>query len=167
MGVIEVPLTQSKVAVVDEQDAFVRQYRWSAVYRHGVWYASRHGENGEPSVVYLHQDILRVSPGLTVDHISGDGLDNRRSNLRAATKQQQKWNTRPRAGTSRFKGVSWMKDTERRGGGRWLCKIVTPTGRAIVKYARTEEDAARMYDSLARTHFGEFARLNDLPQGVK
>lgn len=160
---IEIPLTQGRVALVDDADAMSLLARrpWRAIHKGGKWYAAR----GQSPVIYMHREILPVGLGLTVDHINGDGLDNQRLNLRPATQQQQTWNRAP-ARHKRFKGVHWQRDHQRRGGGRWVCTI-TPEGRPIVRCAKTEEHAARLYNALAREHFGEFAWLNPLPVEVE
>jgi hypothetical protein len=78
---VAIVLTQSLVALADLEDGdTVRAHRWRA-YRptpgHGTWYA-RASIDGR--FVYMH-DLL-VGPGMAVDHLNGDGLDNRRANLR-------------------------------------------------------------------------------------
>ncbi|MEG7750695.1 HNH endonuclease, partial [Listeria monocytogenes] len=68
----------------------------------------RSGE--KPRAVYLHRQIMGEPSGFEVDHIDGNGLDNRRANLRVASKTQNVRNQRIRQdNTSSFKGVSWSK----------------------------------------------------------
>ncbi len=59
--------------------------------------------------VHMHREIMKPPKGMVVDHINRDGLDNRRANLRIATRQQNRCNSGPRLrrGTSKYKGVSW------------------------------------------------------------
>ena len=57
----------------------------------GHRYAARQQCGG---VIYMHRMLLRAEPGLEVDHINGDGLDNRRCNLRTASAAQNQWNGR-------------------------------------------------------------------------
>lgn len=83
-------LTQGNFAIVDDEDyEFLGQWKWYA--RHsapGLWYAlrRRHKADG-PGVdrIYMHRVVLNPPEGLETDHVNGDGLDNRRANLRAVT----------------------------------------------------------------------------------
>lgn len=89
------------------------------------------------------------------DHRNGDGLDNRRANLRAATDQDNLRNMRKHRGSSRFKGVCWHCNDR-----CWNVKIRLG-GRAVNLGAFADEVAAALaYDAAAREYFGEFAALN-------
>jgi hypothetical protein len=97
-----------------------------------------------------------LSTELEVDHINGDKLDNRRANLRVATKTQQRQNQRvTRRNTSGFKGVSRISST-----GRWRARIKVSGRQMPCGVYATAESAALAYDAAAREYFGEFARLN-------
>lgn len=91
-----------------------------------------------------------------VDHINKIRTDNRRINLRAATRQQNLSNQSLKTtNTSKYKGVSWSKDRN-----KWEAKITVNykgiyLGRYVIK-----EDAARAYNEAALVYFGEFAALN-------
>lgn len=157
-----IPLTRGKYAVVDNKDyARVSKFRWHAQHRRrrgaGVWYARRSTQTGRGTTrkivgVYLHTFLTGFRQ---VDHKNGDGLDNRRRNLRPCSKSQNIQNARKRQGTSsRFKGV------ERRLNNRWSAKIRLNNVRYSLGCFDTEELAARVYDSAARSFFGEFARCN-------
>jgi hypothetical protein len=91
---------------------------------------------------------------MVVDHINGNGLDNRRCNLRICTPAQNGLNSRPRVdGKSRFKGVFPH-------GDRWRAKV---GGRHLGLFD-DEVEAAKARDRLARKLHGKFARLNFPPQ---
>ena len=149
----KIELTKGKVALVDEQDYWwlVALGRWQAFGGNSTWYAKR--GNGGGGTEYMHALILGA-PG--VDHINGDGLDNRRSNLRHATLSQNQANRRSRADSmSGYKGVSWHK--QRR---RWYARIcVNGQTRGLGLY-ESAEDAALAYDAAAIASFGEFAATN-------
>lgn len=120
-----------------------------------------------PKTEYLHRVIMGVGPGdLSVDHINGDTLDNRRSNLRICTHQENRRNTRtPSTNVSGYKGVCFIKRFQ-----KWEAWIVLNGQGKYVKRCNTAEDAARAYDDAARLHYGAFARLNfprDGEQGVR
>lgn len=67
-----------------------------------TWGFSSHGylrravvENGRQRIIYLHREIMGLGPGdPLVDHINGNKLDNRKCNLRLATKSQNAHNTK-------------------------------------------------------------------------
>lgn len=110
-------------------------------------------------IVYLHRMLLRAPQGLQVDHKNGDGLDNRRCNLRLATPAQNAANRgmdrRVAGRSSRFKGVSLTRDTYRRKKP-WLAQVAGHWHQRFV----TEVEAARAYDAKLTEIFGEFARTN-------
>lgn len=105
----------------------------------------------------LHRLILGVTDSdIHIDHINGDPLDNRRENLRVATRQENMFNRRPdRHTSSQYKGVSW----ERRAR-RWRSELRTNGVTHFLGRFASEEDAARAYDAAARDLFGEYAYLN-------
>lgn len=112
--------------------------------------------------VYLAR-LLMGEPDCHVDHISGDTLDNRRSNLRLATPAQNSKNQKPTGrGTSRFKGVSWHKTRHGRpiSGKPWRATITVDRKRFYLGFYPEETAAAAAYDAAAREHYGEFACLN-------
>jgi hypothetical protein len=91
------------------------------------------------------------------DHINGDGLDNRRTNLRQATPTQNNANCGIRGhNTSGYKGVSLRPDR----GNRWRATIRIHGLQYFLGLFDDVEDAARAYDAAALELFGDFARLN-------
>jgi hypothetical protein len=91
-----------------------------------------------------------------VDHIDHNGLNNRRSNLRLCTAQQNARNHRPQLrGSSKYKGVSWRQD------GKVFRALIWHNGKSInLGRFKNEIDAAKAYDKAAKKYFGEFAYLN-------
>jgi hypothetical protein len=84
-----IPLTQGKVALVDDAD-FDRldSYNWCAHKHCNTWYAVRNGRRNSRGIrplVLMHRQLLRASSGVDIDHRDGNGLNNRRKNLRVAT----------------------------------------------------------------------------------
>jgi hypothetical protein len=89
-----------------------------------------------------------------VDHANGNGLDNRRQNLRPADKPKNGMNTgAPRNNTSGYKGVT-------RRGARWQANIGLDGRLLCLGTFATPQEAARAYDTVATEHFGEFAHPN-------
>lgn len=112
---------------------------------------------GKKAYVYLHDFLMNPPSGMTPDHANGDGLDNRRQNLRLATASQQAANRGKRRtpASSRFKGVSWSKRDR-----RWQAHVACRGIRRNLGTFRDEREAAMAYDAAARELFGEFARTN-------
>ena len=155
----EIPLTQGKVAIVDEEDfEWLKQYKWCAIKGGNTFYAVRNGPrvNGRQRFIQMHREILGLKPGDPgVDHRDGDGLNNRKENLRVAGFAQNAMNSRSRRGTSRFKGVTWHKVNR-----KWIAQIMYGGKHQYLGSFDSEEEAARAYDERAKELFGEFARLN-------
>lgn len=154
-----IPLTQGYVAVVDVEDwGKVRPYKWCALLRDGIPYAVILRKR---KTVYLHQVIAGKKNSYEIDHRDRNTLNNKRENLRFATKSQNQANQKIRSdNTSGFKGVNWRKDI-----AAWAARVSVMNKRIHLGHFPTAEAAARAYDTAAQKHFGEFARLN-FPAGV-
>jgi hypothetical protein len=144
-----------RVAVVDDEDyELVMRYRWHVIEseRSGAYAVARTGRGPRRGkYVYMHNLIMGA---IGVDHISHNGLDNRRSNLRLATGSENNGNRRMRRrGSSQYKGVC-------RDRGRWTVAIVRDGKVRQLGRFLSEADAARAYDAAAREVYGPFACLN-------
>lgn len=153
---IVVPLTRGYVATIDANDAgIVGDYSWGVlITEHGNVYASARQRHGDRRLVLMHRLLMGFPKG-EVDHEDGDGLNNRRSNLRVATRRQNACNRRKADGTiSRFKGVSLTAT------GKWRAYIAPDGKQRHLGHFIDERDAARAYDEAAIELWGEFARTN-------
>jgi hypothetical protein len=107
----EIRLSTGDVCLIDDGDVgWVSQHRWGRMGWKGRYVARTATVNGKKTTIYLHR-VLAGLPGLEVDHINGDPLDNRRANLRPATRsqnEQNKQDTRLRA-SSGLRGVWYDK----------------------------------------------------------
>ena len=155
-----IPLTKGKVALVDNEDYdYVSQYKWHAIKRKCVWYASRvMYRQGKPKHVFLHAFLMNPQDGLQVDHIDGDGLNCTRANMRLCTPAENTRNRRrPITNTSGYKGVSWHKLR-----GKWIAWIGVNGKNKYLGLFESKDEAAQAYNEAASLHYGEFARLNTI-----
>lgn len=106
----KIKLTQDQYAIVDDEDyESINQSAWH--YNKG--YAVARAKVGKK---WLHRVVIQAEKGEYVDHINGDPLDNRRSNLRICTLEQNQWNRKmPRDNTTGYKNISWNKARKRFG----------------------------------------------------
>ena len=149
-----VPLTQNNDAIVDTEDLIsVSEFRWHVSSQGKLHYARRKKKG---KTVYMHREIMNIPNGVQIDHINGNGLDNRKVNLRICNHSQNQQNRAKRGNkSSRFKGVDWNKSTK-----RWRVRICINRKRIHIGRYHDEVRAAQAYDQKAVELFGEFARLN-------
>lgn len=146
-----VKLTRGKYAVVSDADAaLVNQYRWHCLPIGKTCYAAAQ-INGKR--MYMHRLILSPKQGISVDHLNDDGLDNRMSNLRLCSHQENLSRMRTVVGESGFRGVTRHQNS-------WKAKIRVNYKRIYVGCFKDKRDAARAYDAAAIKYFGPLARLN-------
>jgi hypothetical protein len=154
----EIPLTQGKVALVDDEDYVrVSLKKWHARRWGQTWYARR-GLAKKGALEGMHTFILGPppSPGLQIDHINGHGLDNRKANLRWVTPQQNAMNRRDRRGVSKYRGVYFNPKRKK----PWYSKF-EKDGKAVwVGSFATEIEAAKAWDAAVTEAYGEYAALN-------
>ena len=158
-NVAHIPLTRGMVAIVDAEDFhLVDGRKWSAKVDGEHVYASSNGRDnrGQRKTLRLHRHILGVtSSGVEIDHIDGNGLNNRRENLRIVTKAQNQHNRKKSANnTSGFKGVFWH-----RAAGKWAAAIRLNGKRSHLGLYVRPEDAHAAYQSASERLHGEFGRV--------
>ena len=158
----QIPLTQGKFALVDDEDyEYLMQWRW--YYDHGYairnTFVSRAEGKQTNKRTYMHREILQTPKNMLSDHIDGNKINNQRNNLRCVTASQNSMNAKCDKNTSSgFKGVSWHK---RRN--KWSSYITVDKKIKYLGYFEDKISAAITYNSMALKHFGEFARLNIIP----
>jgi len=156
----QIPLTQAKIAIVDDSDyELVSRYKWFAVKnsRSENYYAVRRiDSNGKQTTVLMSRFILGLEAGdkREADHIYHHTLDNRRSNLRIVSHAENQHNQKLRMNmTSLFKGVCHQRN-------KWRAYIVVDGKQIHLGLFEVEIDAAMAYDQKAIELFGDFACLN-------
>lgn len=135
-------------ALLDPQDALLAERRWyldTAKPRSGKRYARR---GGDPAI-YLHREVLDLPPHdpRKGDHINGDTLDCRRSNLRVVTNAQNAQNQGSRGGSSAYRGVTWDKSR-----GKWMASATLNGRRTTIGRFDSELDAHRAAVVWRREH---------------
>ena len=131
-----------------------------------TWYRKRSGRDRREYAaanlpgggkISMHRLLMGARPGDRVDHRDGNGLNNRRSNLRLASSTDNARNQRRRRGRVLYKGVSFRPSSP---GRPWVAHLGGHrTGSYLGSY-RTAEEAALAYDIAALEKWGEFAHTN-------
>ncbi len=159
---IEVQLTKGAIALIDDDDSDLLLDSWTVMECHGLFYAKKHlsPRNGGKTIL-MHRLIFErmtkrnlLSTELT-DHINRNGLDNRRSNLRMSSHQQNQGNRKAQSNSlSGFKGVSKSKSKSH----PWRARIRFNGKQTHLGSFQTIEEAHTAYCEAAITLFGEFWR---------
>lgn len=153
----EIKLTQGKCAIVDDEDyEILNAFRWYAWCYAGLWYAKRNfWVNGKCKTVYMHRKILNAQQGIEIDHRNGNGLDNRKENLRLCTHRQNMCNKKqPRKGNKLgIKGVYWNKECK-----KFRAKIQSNGKTIHLGLFNVLDDADIAYRRAELKYFGEFTR---------
>lgn len=154
---LTITLSNGEKSKVDFVDFFrFGVHKWAAT-KSGTGDAKTYAHRRAGKIIRLHREILNAPAGLEVDHENGDTLDNRRSNLRLCTRQQNaQARVRKRAGaTSQYRGVSWNFQNK-----SWKAQIGHNNKRIHIGEFDDEIEAAKAYDAKARELFGEWASPN-------
>ena len=150
-----VTLTRGHVATIDAADVeTVLPFSWYAHVREHLVYAIAQTKNtaGKQQALYMHTLILQPPRGRITDHIDGNGLNNRRDNLRAATHGENKYNSRVyKNSQSGTKGVMPTKQ------GTWTAQIRHERRKHYLGTFKTQEEAKRAYEEAAASLHGDYA----------
>ena len=157
---IEIPLTQGQVALIDDEDfELVSKYKWHVQWNKNTksFYAGTkiRKSDGKRTTLQMHRLIVNAQKGQRVDHIHHNTLDNRKSELRICTPSQNQHNRAIQANnTSGYKGVSWHKQRQ-----KWLARIKVNGKRISLGLFLTPELAHAAYCRAALELHGDFARV--------
>ena len=155
-----------EVLIDDEDEELYNQHKWYAYPRYDKAYIGSTFWNKNSNVywkdrkmlnVRLHRFIMGVTdPKILVDHINGNPLDNRKSNLRICDSTGNARNSRKlKKKTSIYKGVYRSKLRK-----AWACTIRINGKNKVIDFFQNEIEAAKAYDEAAKEHYGEFAKTN-------
>ncbi|CAM3445664.1 HNH endonuclease [Klebsiella variicola] len=155
-----IELTKGAFAIVDDEDVeLISRFSWQL---NDSGYAVANVGVGRKHVTIerMHRMILRAPDGMDVDHINGNRRDNRKCNLRLATRTQNHWNQRKRSRcSSEFKGVCWHNQNK-----RWRARINVYGKEIALGCFSSEIEAAKAYNEAAKKYFGDFALLNEIQE---
>lgn len=154
----ELALTKGLVALVDDADFHLTEgFRWCASKSKGnATYYAKSARTVKRAPVYLHRLIMQPDGKRVVDHRDGNGLDCRRSNMRVCTQAQNAANCVKKGKSSIYRGI-------KKCYGGWMARLKFNYREIYLGYYRSEIEAAAAYNEGAKIYFGEFARLNVLP----
>ena len=129
-----------------------------------TWYIQKIGKNyyvasrTSGKFVYMHRLIMGYPENKCIDHINGNGLDNRIENMRICTHAENQRNQRiQKPKSSKYKGVYFNKQYK-----KYMSKIMINNKTINLGIFDNELDAAKAYNEAALKYHGEFACLNEV-----
>ena len=163
MKTVNLENSSACTAMIDDSDyPMISQFKWYLRIRGTNWYAEASVNSKNVLMHRLILGLVETGRSVWTDHINGDGLDNRRENLRACAPAISNRNRNKTAGChSVYKGVT--RDPNRRG---WKAYIYINSARKHLGIFDSEEEAAKAYDAAATEHFGSSAKLNQSRYGI-
>lgn len=149
-GKIQIPLTFSQIASIRRPKTGNR-FLSSKIF----------SDDNKLTQVFLHRFILNAPKGLEVDHINGDGLDNRKENLRICNRKQNGKNRKlAKNNKTGYHGVYYCEREKRRK--RWTATIRINGKKKTIGRFHTKDEAAVAYNEYALKYHGAFATINKL-----
>ena len=148
-----ISLTRGLMTTVDDEDfGSLSRHRWFVQQGRKHIYVARRKAG---KTILLHRVIMQPPHGMIVDHINGNGLDNRRANLRVCTHSLNNHNHKRRGATSKYRGVSFERRPK-----KWRVMIRKDNKRHWIGSFADEIEAAIAYDEAAKQLWGKEACLN-------
>jgi len=153
----QIKLTKGQFAIVNNQDFdWLNQFKWFTQTCRGTHRAVRKKDG---KTVPMSREIMETNQsivGFFVDHINRNTLDNRRRNLRLATRSQNLANSRTiRSNRTIHKGVTWKKSKN-----CWEVRIQVNKKMFYPGISKSLKEAINIYNLAAKKYFGKFANLN-------
>jgi hypothetical protein len=141
----EIPLTQGKTALVDDEDfEYLNQFKWCVLTQNDRNYAHRTPPrvNGYTTTIKMHSIIINTPKGMDTDHINGNGLDNRKENLRVATRRENLQNQK----IHRQGHIIGVTKKNKLKTNPFMAQITFNGKRIFLGYYPTPENANRVYN---------------------
>jgi hypothetical protein len=147
----EISLTGDKFTLVDDEDfEYLNQFNWFAdKHRTKIRDVFNVKTNINRKIVLMHRLIMNPKKDLIVDHINGDNLDNRKTNLRIVTHRQNDQNKHYKR-TSKYPGVNWSKQNK-----KWLAQIWIDGKNKYLGSFISEKKAFKAYKKAVHELIGE------------
>lgn len=149
-----ITLTKGYIAVVDVDNFDVlNQWRWHAIEKGGGKVYAHRWEKRRG--VLMHRYIMGAFGPIDIDHINGDTLDNRKSNLRRSSHRQNLYNRSAIKGRE-YKGVYWEESRR-----KWAVRFRLPDGSFPLfgRFSELQDATHRSNEVMVELH-GDFAWLN-------
>lgn len=157
-----IPLSQGYETIIDDNDYdLVTQYSWHVIFKNAnkIPYAQNRIWNKELKKYEnwsLHRWLLRPPKNMDIDHINGNSLDNRRSNLQVVPRSMNIFNKAPyhkSKRSSQYRGVCWDKSRN-----KWSAHICRQGKQKTIGRYDNEKDAALAYNKEAIKLYGFVAK---------
>jgi hypothetical protein len=153
-----VPLTKGYEAIIDAEDVdLVKGHNWwsEVCFKADGSLRAVYARSDTSGMQYIHRVIMRADEFHLVDHIDGNGIDCRKSNMRLTANTGNSQNKKINCNnTSGFKGVTWNKRRE-----KWEVKIMAYRKKKHIGYYVSLDDAAEAYSKASAIYHGEFGRI--------
>ena len=132
--------------LIDLEDfEFVGRFTWARLDNGREGYIYRRVPlNGKMTSVYLHRELMELThENLVVDHINGNGLDNRKSNLRVVTQQ----------GNSRNRRDSPKNYYYDKNNRKWIVNLTINNKTVYFGSFKSEEEAKNRSNDLREEYY--------------
>lgn len=148
-----IPLSKNKSAIVDDEDyEYLSKYHW---YCSSSGYANRHPKmvrGVRKGKIMMHREVMNTPDGMQTDHINGNKLDNRKSNLRIVNSAQNIWNS-----TLKSKGVTGIKNVSISNDG-YQVRVMKNGKRYFLGVFKDLSKAVLVAEKARNKYYGEYAR---------
>lgn len=152
------PRTIKSVKLDPEDEYLLAKYSWSIQSKGYAQTIVCHDK--KPTAILMHRVIMNAPKSMWVDHINGDTLDNRRSNLRLCTSSQNHQNCGKQINNKTgYKGVCGRLPANK----KFLASIQSNYKLYHLGLYETPRQAAIAYNNAAILLHGKFAHLNEIP----